>query len=156
MPESLRNQMENLSLEPDRIIGKSLDTELEFYTSVKNCLLNTELDQSILFRFMLGKFSINLFFLSEIRLGESNANKICAMTEDCFEQKNESMHCLGWCSDFKMDQERVCLGNLKYRVMFTYINIFKACWAGSTEEEKSCVYVLCVNFLVNFYDLSKS
>ena len=79
MPESLRNQTENLSS------SKSLDTELEFYTSVKDCFLNTELDQRIVFRFMLGKFSINLFFLSEKRLGESDANKICTMTKDCFE-----------------------------------------------------------------------
>ena len=45
MAESLRNQMENLSLEPDRILGKSLDIELEFCTSAKDCFLNTEFDQ---------------------------------------------------------------------------------------------------------------
>ena len=66
------------------------------------------------------------------------------------------MRSLGWCSNFKMDQERVCLNDLKYRIMFTYINIFRARWTGSIEEETSCVYILCVNFLVSFYDLSKS
>ena len=95
--------MENLSLEPDRIIGKSLYTELEFCTSVNDCFLNTEFDQHVVFRFMLGKICINLFFLSEKRLGESDANKICAMTEDCFEQRNESMRSHGWCANFKMD-----------------------------------------------------
>ena len=65
MAESLRNQMENLSLEPDKIIGKSLDSELEFCTSVKGYFLNTESDQRVVFRFMLDKICINLFFLSE-------------------------------------------------------------------------------------------
>ena len=143
MAESFRNQMENLSLEPDRIIRKSLDTELEFHTSVKDCFLNTEFNQHVVFRFMLGKIAINLFFLSEKRLGESDANKICAMTEDSFEKKNESMNSLGWCANFKMDQERAYLSNLKYRVMFTCINKFKACWTGSIEKETSCACFIC-------------
>ena len=103
--------MENLSLEPDRIIGKSLDTELKFCASVKDCFLNTEFHQRVVFRFTLGKICMDLFFLSEKRLGESDANKICAMSEDCFEQKNESMRSHCWCANFKMGQERVCLGN---------------------------------------------
>ena len=88
MAESLRKEMENLSLEPDRKIGKSLDTKLEFCASVKDCFLNTEFDQRVLFRFMLGKICINLFFLSEKKLGQSDASKIWAMTEDCFEKEN--------------------------------------------------------------------
>ena len=144
--ESSRNQMENFSLEPDGIIGKSLDTEWEFCTSVKDCFLNTEFDQCVVFRFMVGKICINLFFLSEKRLGESDANKICKMTEDCFEQKNESMRSHGWCANFKMDQERVCLGDLGYRVMFTYINKFKAHWTGSIEEETPCACFTCKCF----------
>ena len=60
------------------------------------------------------------------------------MTEDCFEQKNESMHSHGWCANFKMDQERVCLCDLKYRVMFTYIIKFKARWTSSIEGKMPC------------------
>ena len=52
------------------------------------------------------------------------------MTEDCFERKNESMRSLGWCANFKIDQESVRLGDLMYRVIFTYINEFKARWTG--------------------------
>ena len=64
MAESLRNQMEILCLEPDRILGKSLDIELEFCTSAKDCFLNTEFDQHVVFKFMLDKICIKLFFLS--------------------------------------------------------------------------------------------
>ena len=69
------------------------------------------------------------------------------MTENCFEQKNESMRSHGWCANFKMDQqERVCLCDLKYRVMFPYINKFKARWAGSIEEETPCACFVCKIF----------
>ena len=94
---------------------------------------------------MLGKICINLFFLSEKRLGESDASKVCPMTEDCFEQKNESMRGHGWCANFKMNQDRVCLSDLKYRV--TGLVVLK---------KKHLGHVLCVIFLVNFYDVSKS
>ena len=87
---------------------------------------------------MLAKLYINLLFLCEKSLGESNATKICAMTEDCFEQKNKSMRIHGRCANFKMNQERVCLANLKYRVMFTHINKFKDHLTGSIEKETSC------------------
>ena len=98
------------------------------------------------FRFMLAKLCINFLFLCEKSLGESNATKICAMTEDCFEQKNEGMHIHGWCANFKINQERVCLANLKYRVMFTHINKFKDHWTGSIEEETSCACFMCKFF----------
>ena len=36
MAESISNQMKGLSLEPDKILGKSLEAELNFSKSVKD------------------------------------------------------------------------------------------------------------------------
>ena len=77
-------------------------------------------------------------------MGKSDANKVCAIAEDCFEQK---MHSLGWCANYKVDQERAEIDDLNHTVTFTYINNCKARWTGSInsaeEEEKLCKYFMC-------------
>ena len=69
--------------------------------------------------------SLSTCFLSEKRLGKSDANKVCSIAEDCFEQK---MHSLDWCANYKIDQERTEINDLDYRVTFTCINNCKACF----------------------------
>ena len=54
--------MKELSLERDKILGKSLETELNFCTNAKDWFLITSFDQGIVLKFMYGKISINLFF----------------------------------------------------------------------------------------------
>ena len=77
--------------------------------------------------------------MSEKRLGESDARKICTIAEDCFEHE---MHSFGWCANYKIDQERAVIDDLNYSLTFTYINNSKARWTGCTvsakEEEKLC------------------
>ena len=63
--------MKELSLEPVKFQGESLETQLNFCTTVENCFLNGAFDQRIVLRFVYGKICIRLFFLSEKRLGES-------------------------------------------------------------------------------------
>ena len=123
MAERLSNQMKELNLERDKILDKSLETELNFCMNVKDRFLKTLFDERIVLKFMYGKISINLFFLSEKRFGKSDTNKVCSIAEDCFEQK---MHCLGWCANYKIDQERAEIDDLNHRVTFTYINNCKA------------------------------
>ena len=82
--------------------------------------------------------------MSEKRLGGSDARKICAIAEDCFEYEIRS---LGWCANYKIDQKSAVIDDLNYRVTFTYINNSKARWTGSTvsaeEEEKLCKCPMC-------------
>ena len=85
MAESLSNQMKELSLEPVQLLDESLATELNFCTAVKDCFLNAIFDQRIVLRFVYGKICIKLVFLSEKRLGESDAHKVCSVVEDCFQ-----------------------------------------------------------------------
>ena len=63
--------MKELSLEPVKFEGESLETELNFCTTVEDCFLNEAFDQCIVLRFVYGKICIRLFFLSEKRLGGS-------------------------------------------------------------------------------------
>lgn len=105
----LSNQIKELSLEPDKILGNSLETELNFCLKVKNRFLKSTLEQRAGLRFVYGKLSINLFFLSEERLWEADARTICTIVEDCFENK---IRRLGWCANYKTDQKRVVVGNL--------------------------------------------
>ena len=67
MAERLSNQMKELNLVRDKILDKSLETELNFCMNVKDRFLKTLFDERIVLKFMYGKISINLFFLSEKR-----------------------------------------------------------------------------------------
>ena len=60
MAEKLSNQMKELSLEPDKILGKSLETELSFCLNLKDRFLKSTFDQRVGLRFVYGKISINL------------------------------------------------------------------------------------------------
>ena len=62
MAESLSNQMKELSLEPIKLRGESLETGLNFHTTVKDCFLNAALDQHIVLRFFYSKFVSNCSF----------------------------------------------------------------------------------------------
>ena len=60
MAEKLSNQMKELSLEPDKMLGKSLETELNFCLNLKDRFLKSTFDQRAGLRFVYGKISINL------------------------------------------------------------------------------------------------
>ena len=87
MAESISNQMKELSLKPDEILGKFLETELNFCESVKDLFVKRKFKQRIVFEYAYGKIYVMLFFMSEKRLGESDANNILSTVEECFEQK---------------------------------------------------------------------
>ena len=87
MAESISNQMKGLSLKPDKILGKFLETELNFCESVKDLFVKRKFKQPIVLRYTYSKIYIMLFFMSEKRLGESDANNILSIVEECFEQK---------------------------------------------------------------------
>ena len=85
MAESISNQMKGLSLEPDKILGKYLEAELNFCESVKDLFVKRKFKQRIVFEYAYGKIYVMLFFMSEKRLGESDANNILSIVEECFE-----------------------------------------------------------------------
>ena len=149
MAESLSNQMKELSLELIKLRGESLETGLNFHTTVKDCFLNAALDQHIVLRFVYGKICIKLFFLSEKGLREFDVHKVCSIAEDCFEQKNKNMHSLSWCVNYKTDQQQVEIRDLNYWVIFTYINDSKACWTDIINSEEEGKLSKC--FLCKFY-----
>ena len=60
MAEKLSNQMKELSLEPDKMLGKSLETGLNFCLNLKDRFLKSTFDQRVGLRFVYGKISINL------------------------------------------------------------------------------------------------
>ena len=62
MAESLSNQRKELSLEPVNLLGKSLETELNFCTAVKSCFVNEKFDQRVVPRFIYGKICMNFFY----------------------------------------------------------------------------------------------
>ena len=81
--------------------------------------------------------------MSEKRLSAPDAGKVCAIAEDCF---NREMHKLGWCANYKMDQEKAAVGDFNCRQIFSYINNSKACCAdrvGEEEEENLCNCIMC-------------
>ena len=130
MAEKLSNQMKDVSLESDKILGKSLESSFE---------------QPVGLRFVYGKICITLFvcFLYEKRLSATDAGRACTIAEDCF---NREMHKLGWCANYKINQEKAAVGDSNYRLIFSYINNSKARWAGSVEEEeeeKLCNCIMC-------------
>ena len=75
MAEKLSNQMKDLSLESDKILGKSLETELNFCLNVEHRFSETSFKQPVGLIFVYGKISITLFFLSEKRLSAPDAGK---------------------------------------------------------------------------------
>ena len=87
MAESISNQMKGLSLEPDKILGKYLEAELNFCESMKDLFVKRKFKQPIVLRYTYSKIYVMLFFMSEKRLGESDANNILSTVEECFEQK---------------------------------------------------------------------
>ena len=81
--------------------------------------------------------------MSEKRLSAPDAGKVYAIAEDCF---NREMHKLGWCVNYKIDQEKAAVGDFNYRLIFSHINNSKARWAGSIgeeEEENLCNCIMC-------------
>ena len=143
MAEKLSNQMKDLSLESDKVLGKSLETELNFCLNVEHRFLESSFERPVRLRFVYGKISITLFFLSEKRFSAPDAGKVCTIAEDYF---NREMHKLGWSANYKIDQEKAAFGGFNYRLIFSYINNSKACWAGSVgeqEEENLCNCIMC-------------
>ena len=90
MAESLSEQMKELNLETDKILGKCLAIELKFCESVKDLFLKRKFDQRLVFGYINSKIYVTLFFMSEKTLGESDANNILSIVEECFEQKKNS------------------------------------------------------------------
>ena len=116
MANNLREQMKGLSLENDKIVGKCLDSEINFWLNVEQRFAESQFEQLVGLRFVYGKISITLFFLSEQRLSARDACTVCLLTEECF---NQDIHKLGWCANYKIDQERVETSNFNYRLMFS-------------------------------------
>ena len=137
MEEILSEQMKELSLETDKILGKYLAVELKFCESVKDLFFKRTFDQRIVFGYINSKIYVTLFFMSEKRLGESDANDILSIVKECFEQKNKILRDLGWCANFKIDIERINIDNLKFRTTLTFINNFVARWVSSVSSEET-------------------
>ena len=87
MAESLSEQMKELSLETDKILGKYLAVELKFRESVKDLFLKRKFDQRIVFGYINSKTYVTLFFMSEKRLGESDANDILSIVKNALNKK---------------------------------------------------------------------
>lgn len=134
--------MKELSLEPDRVLAKSLETELNIYLDVEHRFFESTFEQPVGLRPVYGKISTTLFFLTEKRLNAMDAGKVCTIAQDCF---REEMHSIGWCANYKIDQEGAVVGDFKYRLMFSYINSSKVGWGGSFGEEKGnlCNCIRC-------------
>ena len=62
MAEKLSNQMKDLSLESDKILGQFLETELNFCLNIEYRFLESSFEQPVGLRFLHGKISITLFF----------------------------------------------------------------------------------------------
>ena len=135
MAECISEQMKELSLESDKIIGKSIEAELKFCRSMKNLFVKRKFNQRIVFGYSYSKIYVMLFFMYEKRLGESDANDILSIVEECFEQKNKILHNLSCCANFKIELERINIDNLKFRTTLTFINNFVARWVGSVRNE---------------------
>ena len=131
--------MKELSLESGKILDKCLEVELKFCESMKDLFLKRKFYKRIVFGCMNSKIYVKLFFMSEKRLGKSDANNILSIVEECFEQKSKILRDLGWSANFKIDIERINIDNLKFRRTSTIINNFVARWVGSV----SCEETLC-------------
>ena len=140
--EKLNEQMKGLSLETDKIVGKCLDTEINFCLSVDQRFAESGFEQPIGLKFVYGKILITLFFLSEKRLSAPDAGTICTVAEECF---SKEMSKLGWCTNYKIEQERAVVGDFKYRLMFSYINHSRAHWGRNDDVSKEdlCNCIMC-------------
>ena len=129
--EKLKEQMKGLSLETDKIVGKCLDTEINFCLNVEQRFAESGFEQPIGLRFVYGKILITLFFLSEKRFSAPDAGTICTVAEECF---SKEMSKLGWCTNYKIEQER-----------FSYINHSRAHWGRNDDVSKEdlCNCIMC-------------
>ena len=133
MAEKLNEQMKGLSLENDKIASKCLDTEINFCLKVEQGFAESNFEQPIGLRFVYGKIWITLFFLSEKRLSASDAGTVCIIAEECFSKK---MRQLGWCANYKIEQEIAVVCDFNYCLMFSYINNSKARWDRNDDLSK--------------------
>ena len=79
---------------------------MNFCLGAKDCFDNwSQFDQEIVFRYVYGKVTIQLFFLSERRLNKSDANKLCYIAKKCFDEVNIMLGVLGWCGNYQMNLE---------------------------------------------------
>ena len=144
MAKIISDQMDKLSLESEEIIGKSIEAELRFCKSVKDLFVKRKFDQRIVFGYSYIKIYVMLFFMSEKRLRESNANGILSIVEECFEQKNKILRNLVWCPNFKIELERININKLKFRATLTFINNFVTHWVRSvSSKETLCHFASC-------------
>ena len=146
MAEGISDQMKQLSLEPDKILGKSLKAELQFCESVKDLFVKRKFNQRIALGYLYSKIYVTLFFMSEKRLGEAEANNILSIVEKCFERENKILRGLGWCANFKIETEKIGIDDLNSRTTLSFVNNFVARWVGSVSskgEETPCNYNLC-------------
>ena len=154
MAEKLNEQIKGLSLENDKIAGKCLDTEINFCLNVEQRFAESHFEQPVGLRFVYGKISITLFFLSEKRLSTPDAGTVCTVAEECL---SKEMRQLGWCANYKIEQERTVVGDFNYCLMFSYINNSKDRWGryDDVSEEDICNCILCEPYVYTFCFVAK-
>ena len=145
MANNLSEQMKGLSLENDKIVGKCLDREINFCLNVEQRFTEFLFEQPVGLRFVYSKILITLLFLSEKRLSARDATTVCSVTEKCF---NQDVHKLGWCANYKIDQERVEVGNFNHSLMFSCVKNSEAGWGKNDDvsEENLCECIMCEGY----------
>ena len=83
--------MEDLSLESYKILGKFLETELNFCWNVEHRFSESSFEQPVGLRFVYGKISISLFFFSEKRLSAPDAGKSVQLPRIVLIEKSTSL-----------------------------------------------------------------
>ena len=71
--ENLTKEVEQLSLDNDELLGKSLETELFFCETVKDSILKINFDRQITLEYSFDHVNIAFYFKSRERLNEVEA-----------------------------------------------------------------------------------
>ena len=96
------NQMQNLDISKDSLLGKDLKIKNEFLHKLELSFQNENFEQKIDFSYYVGKYCMCVSFKSST--GHGDARKLVKLTEEHFAW--EKLRELGWCVNYMMYKEK--------------------------------------------------
>ena len=140
--ENLTKEVEQLSLNNDELLGKSLETELFFCKTVRDSILKINFDRQITLEYRFDQVNIAFYFKSREKLNEVEARKILDVVDEAFKEIKSKLKSFGWCANYHVFVERLLFrvdNHAGYLTTITFINKFVFRWfVKISEKDKPC------------------
>ena len=115
--EEITNQLQNLEVSKDSLLGKDLTIEKRFLHNFKVNFLNVNFQQNVELSHHVRRCCMYLFFDSQSTLNHSNATKLLEFTEVSFGQE-KNLREVGWCAIYLMDKRQSSSFHLDYIFLY--------------------------------------